>query len=249
MKQVLLIGIGAGDPRQLTYEAVDALRRVDVFFVMDKGPDAQDLLNLRKAILQRYLPDNRYRIVQIDDPPRPRHPIDYAESVHAWHRERAAVYALKLDTELGPGQTGAFLLWGEPGLYDSTLSVMRRVRELGVALALEVIPGISSMQMLAARHQIALTRVGEPLIVLPGRQLASLEHIGNVVVMLDSRCAFAALCDPALTIYWGAYLGTADEILIAGSLEAVKSRIVEARERHRRRRGWIMDIYLLRRDA
>ncbi|RYY83508.1 MAG: precorrin-6A synthase (deacetylating), partial [Chitinophagaceae bacterium] len=37
MKQLLLIGIGPGDPRQVTFEAVDALKRATVFFVLDKG--------------------------------------------------------------------------------------------------------------------------------------------------------------------------------------------------------------------
>ncbi|MBF8675770.1 precorrin-6A synthase (deacetylating) [Pseudomonas fulva] len=249
MIQVLLIGIGAGDPCQITYEAVEALRCVDVFFVMDKGPEVQDLLGLRKAILQRYLPDGSYRIVQVTDPPRVRQTSGYAESVDVWHRQRAAAYATLLQTELQPGQTGAFLLWGEPGLYDSTLRVMQRVRERGVSLALKVVPGISSMQLLAARHQIALTRVGEPLIVLPGRRLVNLGRIDNVVVMLDSCCAFTELSDPALTIFWGAYLGTADEMLIAGPLEAVKARIVEVRASLRRRKGWMMDIYLLRREV
>jgi len=87
------------------------------------------------------------------------------------------------------------------------------------------------------------------LIVLPGRRLADLEQVDNVVVMLDSACVFAELSDPALTIFWGAYLGTADEMVIAGPLDAVKARIVEARSTLRRRKGWIMDIYLLRREA
>lgn len=66
--------------------------------------------------------------------------------------------------------------------------------------------------------------------------------------MLDGQCAFAGLDDPALTIYWGAYLGTEDEVLIAGPLQAVKAQILEVRERERARKGWIMDTYLLRRE-
>ncbi|MOA64584.1 precorrin 6A synthase [compost metagenome] len=69
-----------------------------------------------------------------------------------------------------------------------------------------------------------------------------------MVVMLDGQCAFAQLDDPALMIYWGAYLGTEDEVLIAGPLQAVKARILEVRERERARKGWIMDTYLLRRE-
>jgi precorrin-6A synthase len=54
---------------------------------------------------------------------------------------------------------------------------------------------------------------------------------------------------PQLTIYWGAYLGTADELLIAGPLQQVKAQILDVREQARRRKGWIMDTYLLRREA
>ena len=248
MKQLLLIGIGPGDPRQITFEAVEALRRATVFFVLDKGADKDALLQLRKAILERYLPEGGYRLVQVEDPRRDGQAADYIGAVQDWHTERAALYARLIDDELGADDVGAFLLWGEPGLYDSTLRILDLVRQRGVALTLEVIPGISSVQALAARHQIPLNRIGEPLTVLPGRRLGELARVDNVVVMLDGACAFAALEDPQLVIYWGAYLGTADEVLVAGPLLAVKARILELREAARQRKGWIMDTYLLRRE-
>ncbi|MFV7434978.1 precorrin-6A synthase (deacetylating) [Pseudomonas shirazica] len=248
MKDLLLIGIGPGDPRQVTYEAVDALRQASVFFVLDKGGDKDELLRLRKAILQRYRPEGGYRLVQVADPARDGQADDYLGAVQDWHRQRAALYAQLIEQEIGIGETGAFLLWGEPTLYDSTLRILGLVRERGVALRLQVIPGISSVQALAARHQVPLNRIGEPLTVLPGRRLAGQGQIDNVLVMLDGQCAFARLDDPALMIYWGAYLGTADEVLIAGPLQTVKAQILEVRERERTRKGWIMDSYLLRRE-
>ncbi|AEJ13780.1 MULTISPECIES: precorrin-6A synthase (deacetylating) [Pseudomonas] len=248
MKDLLLIGIGPGDPRQVTYEAVDALRQASVFFVLDKGGDKDELLRLRKAILQRYRPEGGYRLVQVADPARDGQADDYLGAVQDWHRQRAALYAQLIEQEIGIGETGAFLLWGEPTLYDSTLRILGLVRERGVALRLQVIPGISSVQALAARHQVPLNRIGEPLTVLPGRRLAGQGQIDNVLVMLDGQCAFARLDDPALMIYWGAYLGTADEVLIAGPLQTVKAQILEVRERERARKGWIMDSYLLRRE-
>lgn len=248
MKDLLLIGIGPGDPRQVTYEAVDALRQASVFFVLDKGGDKDELLRLRKAILQRYRPEGGYRLVQVADPARDGQADDYPRAVQDWHRQRAALYAQLIEQEIGIGETGAFLLWGEPTLYDSTLRILGLVRERGVALRLQVIPGISSVQALAARHQVPLNRIGEPLTVLPGRRLAGQGQIDNVLVMLDGQCAFARLDDPALMIYWGAYLGTADEVLIAGPLQTVKAQILEVRERERARKGWIMDSYLLRRE-
>ncbi|MFK3817104.1 precorrin-6A synthase (deacetylating) [Pseudomonas sp. NPDC089407] len=248
MKNLMLIGIGPGDPRQVTYEAVDALRSASVFFVLDKGGDKDELVRLRKAILQRYRPEGGYRLVQVADPLRDHQADDYLGAVQDWHRQRAALYAQLIEQEMGGGETGAFLLWGEPTLYDSTLRILGLVRERGVALRLQVIPGISSVQALAARHQVALNRIGEPLTVLPGRRLVEQGGIDNVVVMLDGRCTFAQLDDPGLMIYWGAYLGTEDEVLIAGPLAAVKAQILEVRERVRARKGWIMDTYLLRRE-
>ncbi|MNP34087.1 precorrin 6A synthase [compost metagenome] len=167
--------------------------------------------------------------------------------MHDWHHKRATLYARLIESELAEGECGAFLLWGEPTLYDSTLRILDLVQAAGVGIELEVIPGISSVQALAARHRIPLNRIGEPLTVLPGRRLAEQSRIDNLVVMLDGQCAFAALDDPELLIYWGAYLGTADEILIAGPLQAVRQQILQQREQARARKGWIMDTYLLRR--
>jgi hypothetical protein len=55
------------------------------------------------------------------------------------------------------------------------------------------------------------------------------------------HCTFTQLVDEAVEIFWGAYLGTADEILIAGPLRQVATRIVEERERARNRKAgsWI----------
>ncbi|WP_442107702.1 precorrin-6A synthase (deacetylating) [Pseudomonas sp. NUPR-001] len=248
MKQLLLIGIGPGNPRQITFEAVDALKRAQVFFVLDKGAAKDELLQMRKDILERYIPHTDYRLVQVEDPQRDADASDYLGAVQDWHQQRAALYARLIESELADGESGAFLLWGEPTLYDSTLRILDHVQARGVAIELEVIPGISSVQALAARHKIPLNRIGEPLTVLPGRRLAEQVKIDNLVVMLDGQCAFAALDDPQLQIYWGAYLGTADEILIAGPLHAVREQILEQRQQARLRKGWIMDTYLLRRS-
>jgi len=244
MKHLLLIGIGPGNPRQITLEAIDALKRADVFFVLDKHQRDDDMLRLRKELLARWA-IRPHRLVQVDDPQRDGEAADYVGAVQDWHRQRAALYGRLIADELAEGECGAFLLLGEPGLYDSTLRILELVEPQ--AFSLEVIPGISSVQALAARHCIPLNRIGEPLQILPGRRLGEVQRIDNLVVMLDGKCAFAAIDDPELHIYWGAYLGTADEILVSGPLLQVRARILAAREQARARKGWIMDTYLLRR--
>jgi len=249
MRTISVVGIGSGDPQHLTVQAIAELNAADVVFMMDKGEDARDLLDVRKDICDRYI-TGACRIVTAADPPRDRSSPAYAAAVEDWRARRAEIYERLIGTELGPDGRGAFLAWGDPAIYDSTLHILRDVLARGaVTFAIRVIPGISSVQALAAQHQISLTRTGRPLHITTGRRLADDGFPANaddVVVMLDARAAFAA-ADGDDEIYWGAYVGTADEILIAGRVRDVAARIVAEREAARERLGWIMDTYLLRR--
>ena len=250
-RRLLLIGIGSGDPEHLTLQAVEAIRRVDVFFVVDKGPEKADLAALRTGICARHRPDGGYRTVELVDPPRDRRPDDYGAAVRTWHDERAALYERAIADELGDGACGAFLIWGDPAFYDSTIRVVDRITAAGrVGLDVEVVPGISSIQVLAARHRIPLNRIGQAIHVTTGRKLAAGEvpGTGDLVIMLDGTCAFTTVTED-VDIFWGAYLGTAHELLIAGRLAEVRDQIERTRAAARAEHGWIMDIYLLRRRA
>jgi len=83
--------------------------------------------------------------------------------------------------------------------------------------------------------------------ITSGRRLAAEGMTADdVIVMLDSGQAFMGV-DPAVSIYWGAYLGTPDELLVSGVLGDVRDEIVRVRSEARRRKGWMFDTYLLRR--
>ena len=60
--------------------------------------------------------------------------------------------------------------------------------------------------------------------ITTGRKLAEgLPHdAGDVVVMLDGDCSFKAIGDRDIDIYWGAYPGTEDQILVAGPLASAR---------------------------
>lgn len=251
MRRLLLIGIGAGDPEYVTVQAIRALNEVDVFFVVVKGEETQDLVGLRREICERYIEGESYRIVEIRDPERDRTSARYSAAVEDWRRARADLWEGLIGDELPVGGVGAFLVWGDPSLYDSTLAVLDQVRARGaVELAVEVIPGISAIAALTARHRIALNRVGEPVLITTGRRLARdgfPAGARDVVVMLDAHCAFRSVADGETDIYWGAYLGTPDELLVSGEIGAVAGEIERVRAQARARKGWIMDTYLLRR--
>ncbi|MFK3984429.1 precorrin-6A synthase (deacetylating) [Micromonospora sp. NPDC050397] len=153
--------------------------------------------------------------------------------------------------ELDEHQTGGFLVWGDPSLYDGTIRVIGTIITRGaLTLDYDVIPGISSVQALAARHRITLNRVASPVHVTTGRRLAEglPNNTDDIVVMLDADLACKNLRAENIEIYWGAYLGTDDEILVSGKLGDVIDHIEQTRRELRQRRGWIMDTYLLRRN-
>ncbi|MBW0270470.1 precorrin 6A synthase [Nocardia sp. MH4] len=244
MRKLYVIGIGAGDPDQVTMQAVEAMRHADAFFVIGKGAEKQELVDVRTAILAEHV-EGPHRIIEITDPPRDRTPDDYAGVVRDWHERRAELLAAAFAEVDG---VGAILVWGDPALYDSTLRMVEHVLAGGRAtFDYEVIPGVTSVAALAARHRTVLHRIGEPVHVTTGRRLRE-EGLGagSTVVMLDGDCSFTEIPGDDVHIWWGAYLGMPDETLIEGPLREVEQRIVARRAELRAAKGWIMDVYLLR---
>jgi precorrin-6A synthase len=251
MRNVLIIGIGAGNPDYVTVQAINALNRVDVFFIPDKGTEKEALARLRLEICGRYIKDRDYRLSAFQMPERSKDPSDYKANVRDWHSQIEEHYEKLLIEELGDGECGAFLVWGDPTLYDSTLRIIEKIRSKGsFALEYEVIPGISSVQALAAQHRIALNRIGESIHITTGRKLAEgfPDNADSVVVLLDGEQSFTKIESAGIDIYWGAYIGTEDEILVSGRLSEVASDIEAVRAKARREKGWIMDAYLLRKS-
>jgi precorrin-6A synthase len=252
VRHIRLIGIGAGDPEHLTLQAVRALAGVEVFFAFDKARStdrpADPLVELRRALIEHHREPGTYRFVALEDPARDRRPVDYLDTVADWHGRRAELLSDAIERELGTDGVGAILVWGDPGLYDSTIRIVERVLALGrVNFGWEVIPGITSIQALTARHRIPLNRAGEEIVITTARRLPESLEQGhrNVVVMLDPDFELPEATS-MMNIYWGAYLGTPQELLDNGSVAEAGARIARRRRQARAEHGWIMDTYLLR---
>jgi precorrin-6A synthase len=237
-------------PQHVTPEVADALRSVDYVLAADKGAD-DGLLALRRAVVDAHA-GGAVEIVQIADPPRDRSAEltteDYEGAVAGWHEARAATYAGVLRER---GGTAAFLVWGDPSLYDSTIRVVEKIKDLGVPVEFDVLPGISAPQLLAARHRIVLHEVGRPVHVTTGRRLQEAVAAGqdNIVAMLNPpphRLDLAGLDDWA--VWWGANLGAIGERLVVGRLGDVVGQIADARAQARTEAGWVMDVFLLRKQ-
>ncbi|WP_132993167.1 precorrin-6A synthase (deacetylating) [Gordonia zhaorongruii] len=243
-----VIGIGPGGARQITLEAVDAIAGTDVFLFLDKGSRTSELTAVRQQMLDAHARPG-HQVVAVPDPPRDRDPADYEAEVRRWHTARVDALDAAIDEFLPDGGTAAFLVWGDPALYDSTLRITDRLAERRSGLHVEVIPGVTSASSLTAAHGIVAHGVGEPVLTTTGRRLATTPDGAdlNQIVMLDSALAFRETAHPDDTVYWGAYLGTEHEILMSGRVGDVAEEIASARSQARERLGWIMDIYLLQR--
>lgn len=254
MKRILIIGIGAGNPDYMTVQAIDALNQVDVFFVMDKGVAKEKLIALRREICRRFIQGDDYRFAEAVTPERVRGVADYTDyagSVEDLNRGKQAIFEQLIKESLADGECGAFLTWGDPSLYDSTIRIIETIAaDPAFDLDYEVIPGISSVQALAARHRIPLNRIGRSVEITTGRRIAAgfPEGVDTVVVMLDAEDSYLRFVDQDIDIYWGAYVGTPDEILIAGKLKDVGAEIARVRAAARAANGWIMDSYLMRKS-
>lgn len=234
--RIAVVGIGMG-PQHVTPEAADVLRASDYVIAAEKGSD-DPLLEVRREVAATHgLP-----VVPVPDPERDRAPADYPGEVRSWHAARAEAWSRVIGRR---GGDPAFLVWGDPSLYDSTIRVVDDIAaRLGAQIV--VVAGISAPSLLAARFGIVLHEVGRPVHVTTARRLAEAVARGqrNIVVMLTARLDLTGL--DAWTIWWGANLGTSSEVLVHGQVADVLADVEAARARVKTCAGWVMDVYLLR---
>ena len=246
--ELVLIGIGTGNPDHLTLQAVKALNAVDLILIPEKGEEKADLADLRRAICADLVTRPGVVVAGFGMPVRDPANPSYLARVNDWHDEIARTWLAAIEAHPGVSRV-ALMVWGDPSLYDSTLRIAGRLglqREISVS----VVPGIMSPQVLAAAHRIPLNGLGAPFLVTTGRRLREggwPDGVDRLVVMLDGGCAFQDLAPDGVSIWWGAFVGMANEITEAGPLAEAGPRILARREAARAEHGWLMDIYILER--
>jgi len=243
MEELWLIGIGTGSPRHVTLEGQAALRDAGTILLPRKGPGKDDLAQIRLDLLEAL--GTTAQVLPFDMPVRD-DTLDYQTRVALWHDEIARRWQDTLARAEARGPV-ALLVWGDPGLYDSTLRIAER---LSPRPKLRVIPGITALQALTAAHAVPFNTIDGAVCVTTGQRLREEgldRSVPTTFVMLDGKCSFQTLDATGMQIWWGAYLGMPEQILIAGSLSQVGDAIVARRAEARAAHGWIMDTYMLRR--
>ncbi len=250
-----LVGIGSGNPEHLTLQAIRTLEQADVILLPRKGDDKVELADLRRGIVADVLKTTP-KVIEFDYPVRDADTPKYLDGVNTWHDALATIWGDLIRDHVGQEGAGdghvALMVWGDPSLYDSTLRIAERLLAQNFEMLVNVVPGITSLQMLTAAHAIPLNDLGAAVQITTGRNLRDQgwpRGVSVVAVMLDGECSFQHLAQQrGLHIWWGAYVGMPQQILAEGPLHEVCDQIVELRKSARAANGWIMDIYLLRQN-
>ncbi|WP_424831042.1 precorrin-6A synthase (deacetylating) [Ruegeria sp.] len=246
MTELILIGIGTGNPDHVTFQGAQAIQKADLILIPRKGENKADLAGIREKIIAK-VADIPPEIAYFDIPNR-RADDGYLQGVDEWHDAIAKKWRSAMDAHPNASKI-ALLIWGDPSLYDSSLRIASRLVPQPIT---RVVPGITALQALTAAHAIPINDIGAPYVVTTGRRLRDEGWPGDaskVAVMLDGECSFQGLEMAQYDIWWGAYVGMAEEILISGPLDEASQQILDTRAAARADHGWIMDIYLLKKRA
>lgn len=248
--ELFLLGIGTGNPNHVTRQAEQMLRTADIVMVPYKGKAKRDLADLRYQICQTLLGPELPPVFEFSLPEREAGK-PYLDAVEEWHHIIAKIWSQTIQAASSqldrPINTVALLIWGDPALYDSSLRIAAMLKPTP---RITIAPGITALQALTAAHKIPLNMIGAPFLVTTGRRLFEQgfpKEADTAIIMLDGQKAFTQLSGDDFDIWWGAYLGMSEQLLVCGRLCDVAAKILDVRETARAEHGWIMDTYLLRR--
>lgn len=174
--KLYVIGIGPGDPELMTLKAVRILKQVTCI-VVPKGREEGSSLAL--SIVQKTVSLEGKEIVEAFFPmvKTARNedfgvPEEQAEVLNGrWNETVEEVLS-----RIKKGVDVAFITIGDPGIYSTFFYLYDRLMERMPSLAIELVPGISSINAAAARAGISLGLGNGRIAVLPANYLDSLEE-------------------------------------------------------------------------
>jgi precorrin-2/cobalt-factor-2 C20-methyltransferase len=138
------VGVGPGDVELLTLKAHRILTQVPVIFV-PKKTEASD--SLARSIISDIVAKSEQKIVELVFPML----RDKEQLAESWRKAADIIWQ-----HLAAGDDCAFVNVGDPLLYGTLVHVLQTLRENHPELEVEVIPGISSLNAVAAKGVVPL---------------------------------------------------------------------------------------------
>lgn len=170
------LGVGPGDPELLTIKALRLIQESDVIAVPGNKPEDSVAYEIVKGVFPEI---NRKRLLPIAMPMTKDPAV-----LEANHNKGAD----DIETCLKEGQQVAFLTLGDPTVYSTYLYVHKRICERGYEA--EIISGITSFCAVAARLNMGLVEMAEPLHVIPATYKA--EEMDQVLKLPGTKVLMKA---------------------------------------------------------
>ena len=160
------VGVGPGDPKLITYKAVETIQACDVIALPRSGAAENAVLKIAAAHIKN-------KPTLFCDMPM----IRNQAALEKHHNQAAADIAAYLDA----GKNVAFLTLGDPAVYASCMYIHSRLQNKGYDT--EMISGVPSFCAAAAALNIPLCEGGEMLHIIP----ASYENTADVLGLQGTK--------------------------------------------------------------
>ncbi len=167
------VGVGPGDPKLMTYKAVETIQKCQVVAVPKSGDSEQVALNIAKEFIKNQTLIDCYMPMIRDK-----------EALRKQHEEVAS----ELKGYLDKGQDIAFLTLGDPTIYSTYMYIHRLIKEMGYET--EIIPGISSICSVAAALNDSLCEGSDCLHIIPASYKGKEDYLdleGTKVLMKTGK--------------------------------------------------------------
>ncbi|MCE2499991.1 MAG: precorrin-2 C(20)-methyltransferase [Dehalococcoidia bacterium] len=165
------VGVGPGDPELLTVKAQRVLQSVPVIWVPQAGISAE---SYAYSIVKGIIDEDRQEVVRAKFPTN-----DEDAALDVW---RGA--ARDLAVHLEAGRDVAFITEGDPMLYSTFAYVLETIQEEYPHLAVEVVPGVSSVMAAAASAAAPLVHHGQRLAILPA--VYGIDDLREAIALYDT---------------------------------------------------------------
>lgn len=172
MATVFAVGVGPGDPELLTRKAERVLRQVDVVLAPVSNPSEA---SVALETVREFLDESRQEVIVHQFPMT----SDKNRLIPAW-QEAAALMAERV----AAGKNVAFITIGDPLLYSTFIYLLRIFRESYPQIAIEIVPGISSINTAAAVACVPLAEADERIAIIPAT--AGMEKIIEALATYDT---------------------------------------------------------------
>jgi len=171
------VGVGPGDPKNLTLRAIETLRTADRVIAPCSAPDLE---GRAENIVRQVLPDIECHRIVFD--------MSQGETGVQARRRCAKEAANDLLIMLREGLTLAFVTLGDPNVFSTFSLVAKEVADLAPEIEIRTVPGIMAFQEVASMSGLNLLDETEKLFLVTAFQgiddvKESLQHDNAAVVI------------------------------------------------------------------